>query len=167
MICAVLVVTGRVVVVGCSTGDRGRIMCSVGVRPLSSPDDSSPEYSPDSSPEAAPLPANSIIHYFWLNLPTRFFRDGLATDFSPGSLAAYNIVWPVAHVESRIVDEVGRAVHHMRQTARAGQELVATGRHGVVAIGTGSNPIRPDPLSSPDAPELYSSPDAPELYPSS
>ncbi|PAV75278.1 hypothetical protein WR25_03641 [Diploscapter pachys] len=96
MVCAVLVVAGRVVVAGCSTGGRGRIIGSVGVRPLSSPDDSSPEYSPDSSPEAAPLPANSIIHYFWLkDLPTRFLRDGLVTG---GFSLAVHIVRPVAHV---------------------------------------------------------------------
>ena len=44
-------------------------------------------------------------------------------------------MWPVAHVEFRIVDEAGRAVHHVGQTVRADQELVATSRHGVVAIG--------------------------------
>ncbi|PAV64361.1 hypothetical protein WR25_20493 [Diploscapter pachys] len=54
MVCAVLVVAGRVVVAGCSTGGRGRIIGSMGVRPLSSPDNSSPESSPDSSPESSP-----------------------------------------------------------------------------------------------------------------
>ena len=127
MVCAVLVVAGRVVVAGCSTGGRGRIIGSMGVRPLSSPD--------DSSPEAAPLPASSIIHYFWLNSPTRFLEGVLVTgDFPSGSLAA-NIVRLVALIGIPIVDQVGRAVHHMGQTVGAGQELVAAGEHGVVAVG--------------------------------
>ncbi|PAV72013.1 hypothetical protein WR25_22452 [Diploscapter pachys] len=129
--CVLLVVAGRVVVAGCSTGGRGRIIGSVGVRPLSSPDDSSPETSPDSSPEAAPLPANSIVHYFWLNLPTRFLRDGRVT--SGFSLAAH-ILWPVALIDIPVVDEVGRAVHHMGQTVGAETPTFARARLVIFAV---------------------------------
>ena len=48
---------------------------------------------------------------------------------------AAHIAGPVALIGIPVVDEVGRTVHHVGQTVGAGQELMATSRHGVVAVG--------------------------------
>ena len=46
-----------------------------------------------------------------------------------------HIAGPVALIGIPVVDEAGRAVHHVGKTVGAGQVLMATSRNGVVAAG--------------------------------
>ena len=47
---------------------------------------------------------------------------------------AAHVAGPVALIDIPIIDEAGRAVHHVGQTVGAGQELITTSGHGVVAV---------------------------------